>query len=112
MKTRTAAFPRTALAGWLIAAATILSAQTSPPASVAPLMVQDSMNVFRRFTTDPAKMAMFYGEIVGLNARPPLNVGNGPPMAQMQIGTSLLRLQPTPNPRALPDARPNEVTGA
>jgi len=101
-----------ALAGWIMAAAAILSAQTSPPASVAPLMVQDSMNVFRRFTTDPAKMAMFYGEIVGLNSRPPLNVGGGPPIAQLQIGTSLLRLQPTPNARALPNAGPNEVTGA
>jgi catechol 2,3-dioxygenase-like lactoylglutathione lyase family enzyme len=74
-------------------------------------MVQDSMNVFRRFTADPAKMAAFYGEIVGLTARPPLNVPGGS-MAQFQIGTSLLRLQPTTTARALPDARPNEVIGA
>jgi catechol 2,3-dioxygenase-like lactoylglutathione lyase family enzyme len=96
---------------FILAATAMVSAQT-PPAPVAPLMVQDSMNVFRRFTADPARMAMFYGEIVGLNARPPLNVGNGPPIAQFQIGTSLLRLQPTPNTRVLPDGRPNEVTGA
>jgi catechol 2,3-dioxygenase-like lactoylglutathione lyase family enzyme len=70
---------------------------TLPPASppLASLSTQPSMNVFRRFAADRAKMIGFYGDVLGLKQLPSIKLGNGE-MILFQIGTGQVKLQATP----------------
>ena len=64
------------------------SAQTTAGKAPAALMTQASVNVFRRFSVDRAKVLAFYGEIVGLQAAPGINMPGGGQMSILNIGTS------------------------
>src|SRR5215831_11470859 len=72
----------------VLAAAIALGETAGPPAS---LMTQDSVNVFRRFSVDRAKVLAFYSVAVGLEAAPTLNMPGGGQMSQFHIGTSLFK---------------------
>ena len=72
----------------VLAAAIALGETAGPPAS---LMTQDSVNVFRRFSVDRAKVLAFYREAVGLETAPTLNMPGGGQMSQFHIGTSLFK---------------------
>jgi predicted enzyme related to lactoylglutathione lyase len=61
------------------------SAQTPAPAS---LMTQDSVNVFRRFSVDRAKVLAFYNDAIGLQPLNALNMPGGGQMSLFHIGTS------------------------
>ncbi len=72
----------------LLAAALLVataSAQTPVPAS---LMTQESVNVFRRFSTDRDRDLAFYGEVIGLQPLNALNMPGGGRMSLFHIGTS------------------------
>src|SRR6187455_1181555 len=53
------------------------------------------MNVFRRFAAEPAKMAAFYSEVIGLKQLPSLNMPGGGQMMLFQIGSGQVKLQYT-----------------
>jgi len=65
-----------------------VSAQTAPGKAPATLMTQDSVNVFRRFSVDRAKVLEFYGDVIGLEKLPGLNMPGGGQMSLLHIGTS------------------------
>ena len=92
-------------------AADSLSAQTSKTASLAGLSTQPSMNVFRRFSVDAAKMTGFYGDVLGLKALPPLRMPGGGSMILFQIGTGQVKLQATPAASEYASGPVREVSG-
>jgi catechol 2,3-dioxygenase-like lactoylglutathione lyase family enzyme len=61
-------------------------------ASVAAHLHQQSMNVFRRFAVDRAKMVEFYGTVLGLKPLPTLGLGGGGEMNRFLVGTSEIKL--------------------
>jgi predicted enzyme related to lactoylglutathione lyase len=77
----------------LVAVAVPVAAQSKSSTSLAALSTQPSMNVFRRFAVDPAKMAGFYGEMLGLKQLPSLNMPGGGQMMLFEIGTGQVKLQ-------------------
>jgi catechol-2,3-dioxygenase len=79
----------------LVAAADTPSARAAKD-SLAALSTQPSMNVFRRFSVDAAKMTGFYGDVLGLKALPALRMPGGGSMILFQIGTGQVKLQATP----------------
>jgi len=60
--------------------------------SIAPILTQPSMNVFRRFSADAAAMHAFYGKILGLNQTTTFKLGGNIGMAWFQIGDFQLKL--------------------
>ncbi len=62
------------------------------PVAIASLLTQPSMNVFRRFTVDRAKVLEFYGDVLGLKALPPIGMAGGNQMSRFQVGTSEIKL--------------------
>jgi catechol 2,3-dioxygenase-like lactoylglutathione lyase family enzyme len=81
-----------------IAVATILLAWVPAPSAqdvkaepVARYLFQPSMNVFRRFAVDRAKMLEFYGDVLGLNKARSIQLGRNE-MSQFLVGTSLIKL--------------------
>ena len=72
-----------------------VSAQVTPGSPVS-LSTQPSMNVFRRFAVDKAKMIEFYGAVLGLKQLPSLALGGGNEMIRFQVGTTEVKLQATP----------------
>jgi predicted enzyme related to lactoylglutathione lyase len=72
---------------WLAFAFALLQAIGAP----ATLMTQDSVNVFRRFSADRAKVLAFYSDAIGLETAPTLNMPGGGQMSQFRIGTSLFK---------------------
>jgi catechol 2,3-dioxygenase-like lactoylglutathione lyase family enzyme len=71
---------------------TAASAVVGEPASaVGAVLWQPSMNVFRRFSVEPAKMYEFYGEVLGLQQLATLNVEEGGGVARFQAGGSELK---------------------
>jgi catechol 2,3-dioxygenase-like lactoylglutathione lyase family enzyme len=70
-------------------------AQTAKTSSLAGLSTQPSMNVFRRFSVDAAKMTGFYGDVLGLKALPPLRMPGGGSMILFQVGSGQVKLQAT-----------------
>ena len=62
------------------------------PVALASLLTQPSMNVFRRFTVDRAKMLEFYGDVLGLKPLPPIGMAGGNQMSRFQVGTSEIKL--------------------
>lgn len=94
-----------------VIAADSMSAQTSKTASLVGLSTQPSMNVFRRFSVDAAKMTGFYGDVLGLKALPPLRMPGGGSMILFQIGTGQVKLQATPAASAYASGPVREVSG-
>ncbi len=67
-----------------LSATVAVAAQTAPAA----MMTQDSVNVFRRFSVDRAKVLAYYGDVVGLQTLSALNMPGGGQMSLFHIGTS------------------------
>jgi catechol-2,3-dioxygenase len=86
------------------------SAQTST-SSLAALSTQPSMNVFRRFSVDAAKMTGFYGDVLGLKALPPLRMPGGGSMILFQIGSGQVKLQATPAAKEYASGPVQDVSG-
>jgi catechol-2,3-dioxygenase len=79
--------------------------------SLASLSTQPSMNVFRRFAVDSAKMTGFYGDVLGLKALPPLRMPGGGQMILSQIGSGQVKLQATPAASEYATGPIREVSG-
>jgi catechol 2,3-dioxygenase-like lactoylglutathione lyase family enzyme len=62
------------------------------PVALASLVQPPSMNVFRRFTVDRAKMLEFYGDVLGLKTLPTFGMPGGSQMSRFQVGTSEIKL--------------------
>ena len=94
----------------LVAAADMPSARAAKD-SLAALSTQPSMNVFRRFSVDAAKMTGFYGDVLGLKALPALRMPGGGSMILFQIGTGQVKLQATPAASEYASGPVREVSG-
>ena len=95
----------------MIAVTMPLAAQSSSSVSLASLSTQPSMNVFRRFAVEPAKMASFYSEVLGLKQLPSLNMPGGGQMMLFQIGSGQVKLQYTAGAGEYKTGAVREVTG-
>ena len=62
------------------------------PVAIASLLTQPSMNVFRRFAVDRAKVMEFYGDVLGLKPLPAIGMAGGSQMSRFQVGTSEIKL--------------------
>jgi catechol 2,3-dioxygenase-like lactoylglutathione lyase family enzyme len=62
------------------------------PVALASLVTPPSMNVFRRFAVDRAKMLEFYGDVLGLKPLPTFGMAGGSQMSRFQVGTSEIKL--------------------
>jgi len=94
----------------LVAAAVPALAET-PAGSLSALSTQPSMNVFRRFAVDRAKMIEFYGDVLGLKQLPSLQLGGGNEMILFEIGTAQVKLQATPAASQYPGGGVKDATG-
>lgn len=86
------------------------AAQAQQSTSLAALSTQPSMNVFRRFAADRAKMIGFYGDVLGLKQLPSIKLGSGE-MILFAIGTGQVKLQATPAATEYPSGPIREVSG-
>jgi catechol 2,3-dioxygenase-like lactoylglutathione lyase family enzyme len=77
----------------LVLAALPATAQSGEAVSLASLSTQPSMNVFRRFAVEPARMASFYCEVLGLKQLPSLKMPGGGQMMLFEIGSGQVKLQ-------------------
>lgn len=82
-----------------------------PAGSLSALSTQPSMNVFRRFAVDRAKMIEFYGEVLGLKQLPSIALGGGNEMILFAIGSGQVKLQATPAASQYPNGDVKAVTG-
>jgi catechol 2,3-dioxygenase-like lactoylglutathione lyase family enzyme len=79
--------------------------------STAPIMAQDSMNVFRRFAVDPVAIYEFYGKVLGLKQLTTFDVGRNTSVARFQAGDSQVKFTGrTPNRKYHPGGV-QEATG-
>jgi predicted enzyme related to lactoylglutathione lyase len=102
-----------ALACACVAAALIsfdTAAQAPLARSLSALSTQPSMNVFRRFAADRAKMVGFYGDVLGLKQLPSIKLGSGE-MILFQIGSGQVKLQATPAATDYASGPIREVSG-
>jgi catechol 2,3-dioxygenase-like lactoylglutathione lyase family enzyme len=60
--------------------------------STAPLLTQNSMNVFRRFAGDAKAMYEFYGKVLGLKQLNTFDLGGSTSVARFQAGASEFKL--------------------
>jgi predicted enzyme related to lactoylglutathione lyase len=90
-----------------LVAAVVVSAQTPAPAS---LMTQESVNVFRRFSVDRAKVLAFYNDAIDLQPLNALNMPGGGQMSLFHIGTSQFKFTTAGN-RQEPSGPVLDVTG-
>ena len=67
------------------------AADAAPLATVAPVLWQPSMNVFRRFAVDRAKMIEFYGTVLALKPLPTFQLGGNSQMTRFLVGTSEIK---------------------
>jgi predicted enzyme related to lactoylglutathione lyase len=81
------------------------------PVAIASLLTQPSMNVFRRFTVDRAKVLEFYGDVLGLKALPPIGMPGGSQMSRFQVGTSEIKLTGSTPGRQDKSGAVRETTG-
>jgi catechol 2,3-dioxygenase-like lactoylglutathione lyase family enzyme len=95
----------------LVGAVVPAAAQSGSPVSLASLSTQPSMNVFRRFAVEPAKMVSFYGEVLGLSPLPSINMPGGGQMIQFGVGTTQVKLQFTAAAGEYKSGPVREVTG-
>jgi predicted enzyme related to lactoylglutathione lyase len=96
---------------FMIAVTMPLAAQSSSSVSLASLSTQPSMNVFRRFAVEPAKMASFYSQVLGLKQLPSLNMPGGGQMMLFEIGSGQVKLQYTAGAGEYKTGAVREVTG-
>jgi predicted enzyme related to lactoylglutathione lyase len=94
-----------------MAVAVPVAAQSGSSVSLASLSTQPSMNVFRRFAVEPAKMVSYYGEVLGLTALPSINMPGGGQMIQFGVGTTQVKLQFTAAAGEYKTGPVKEVTG-
>jgi predicted enzyme related to lactoylglutathione lyase len=94
----------------LVAVAVPAAAQSGSAVSLASLSTQPSMNVFRRFAVEPAKMVSFYGEVLGLTSLPSIKLAGGE-MIQFGVGTTQVKLQFTAAAGEYKTGPVKEVTG-
>ena len=87
-----------------------VAAQAPLVRSLAALSTQPSMNVFRRFAADRAKMIGFYGDVLGLKQLPSIKLGSGE-MILFQIGSGQVKLQATPAATEYASGPVREVSG-
>jgi predicted enzyme related to lactoylglutathione lyase len=99
------------LACMLVGVGVSAHAQSGATVSLASLSTQPSMNVFRRFAVEPAKMAGFYSEVLGLKQLPSLNMPGGGQMMLFQIGSGQVKLQFTAAAGEYRTGAVREVTG-
>jgi predicted enzyme related to lactoylglutathione lyase len=83
---------------------------TKQPA-LASLLTQPSMNVFRRFTVDRARMLEFYGDVLGLKPLPLIGMAGGSQMSRFQVGTSEIKLTGATPGRQEKSGAVRETTG-
>ena len=95
----------------LVLGAVPAAAQSGTAASLASLSTQPSMNVFRRFAVEPAKMASFYNEVLGLKQLPSLNMPGGGQMMLFEIGSGQVKLQFTAAASEYKTGPVRDVTG-
>jgi catechol 2,3-dioxygenase-like lactoylglutathione lyase family enzyme len=88
-----------------------LSAQASSRDGIAALLTQPSMNVFRRFAADRAKMIEFYGDVLALKPLPPIGMPGGSQMTRFQVGTSEIKLTGAATGRQDKSGAVRDVTG-
>lgn len=79
--------------------------------SLAPVLWQDSLNVFRRFGVDESKMFEFYGDVLGLKPMATLNVGGGTQVARYLVGSSQVKLTRKVPDRSYQAGGPRDATG-
>ena len=84
---------------------------SAKPVAIASLLTQPSMNVFRRFTVDRAKVLEFYGDVLGLKALPPIGMAGGNQMSRFQVGTSEIKLTGSTPGRQDKSGAVRETTG-
>jgi catechol 2,3-dioxygenase-like lactoylglutathione lyase family enzyme len=82
-----------------------------PAGSLSALSIQPSMNVFRRFASERAKMVEFYGDVLGLKQLPSVQLGGTNEMLLFSIGTGQVKLQATPAAAQYPNGAVRDVTG-
>jgi predicted enzyme related to lactoylglutathione lyase len=98
-------------ASLLVAGVSATAWAETPAGSLSALSTQPSMNVFRRFAVDRAKMIEFYGEVLGLKQLPSIQLGGGNEMILFAIGTGQVKLQATPAASQYPNGDVKAVTG-
>jgi hypothetical protein len=99
------------LASVLLPAASAVSAQSTLQ-PVEPLFWQPSMNIFRRFSIERAKMIEFYGKVLALRPLSTFELGGGGQMTRFGAGTSEIRLTAgQPRDRQYPAGALKDVTG-
>lgn len=74
------------IASLVVVGLSLVNAADPPAQTTAQYLVQDSLNVFRRFNGDGAKTLAFYGEVLGLGV---LNAIGG--VSRFEVGTSQLK---------------------
>jgi predicted enzyme related to lactoylglutathione lyase len=99
------------LLGVILAGVLPLAAAEDKPGSLSALSTQPSMNVFRRFAGDRAKMVEFYGDVLGLKQLPSITLGGGNEMVLFSIGSGQVKLQATPAASQYPAGAVRDVTG-
>jgi catechol 2,3-dioxygenase-like lactoylglutathione lyase family enzyme len=99
------------LACALVSAGVATVAQSGSEVPLASLSTQPSMNVFRRFAGDPARMLGFYNDVLGLRKLPSLNMPGGGQMMLLEIGSGQVKLQATPAAADYKTGPIREVTG-
>jgi len=94
-----------------LAASATPSWAEEPAGSLSALSTQPSMNVFRRFAVDRARMIEFYGDVLGLKQLPSLQLGGGNEMILFEIGTAQVKLQATAAASQYPGGAVKDATG-
>lgn len=99
------------VAALLLAAAPAIAEDEAAVDSAGPLLWQQSMNTFRRFSVEPAQMFEFYGDVLGLEQLQTFDVGGGTNVARFRAGNSEVKLtHRVPNKEYVPGGV-DEATG-
>lgn len=97
---------------WLLLAGVAAPARAEQAVgSLSAMSTQPSMNVFRRFASERARMIEFYGEVLGLRQLPSVALGGGNEMILFAIGSGQVKLQATPAASQYPNGAIKDVTG-
>jgi catechol 2,3-dioxygenase-like lactoylglutathione lyase family enzyme len=99
-----------------IIAASAAFAQPEPESSrqlesVAPVMSQPYMNVFRRFSADQTEMYTFYGKVLGFRQSTTFKLGGNTSMAWFQVGEAVVKLTGVVPDRKYQKGNVPEATG-
>jgi catechol 2,3-dioxygenase-like lactoylglutathione lyase family enzyme len=99
-----------------ITATSAVFAQPAPESSrqlesVAPVMSQPYMNVFRRFSAGQTEMHTFYGKVLGFRQSSTFNLGGSTSMAWYQVGDAVVKLTGVVPNRTYQKGKVPEATG-